>query len=67
MDIAVVEYSGNYLHLSWNVPDNTGVATDQLPPGETGIPILSYQLEVNEGFGSGFVPITGREQSTPAF
>ena len=58
MSIVVDEYSGNYLLLSWNEPVDTGAV---------GIPILSYQLEVDEGFGSGFVPITGQEQSTPTF
>ena len=52
------EYSGNYLMLSWEVPTDTGA---------TGITIRSYQLEVDEGFGSGFMAITDTGQSTTSF
>ena len=49
--ITVVEYGLNSLLLEWLVPDDTGA-------GDQSLPILSYELQVDEGFGSGFVPIT---------
>ncbi len=50
--IKVDVYGPHSLMLSWDVPANTG-ANDS-----TTLPVTDYSLEVNEGFGSGFVSIT---------
>jgi titin len=50
--IQVDTYSANSLMLSWDVPSNTGANNDST------ITIVDYSLEVDEGFGSGFVRVT---------
>lgn len=50
--IQVVEYGENSLLLEWDVPADTGA-------GDQSLQVLSYDLQVDEGFGSGFVSITG--------
>jgi hypothetical protein len=50
--IKVDVYGPHSLLLSWDVPSNTG-ANDS-----STLAITDYALEVNEGFGSGFVRIT---------
>lgn len=49
--ISVTTYSSDYLVLSWTSPTNTGI-------GDTSIAITNYMLEVDEGFGSGFVTLS---------
>jgi len=49
--ISVTAYGSNYLDLSWPAPTNTGI-------GDTSIAIKNYLLEVDEGFGNGFVSLT---------
>lgn len=58
--IFVAEYGENYLLLEWDVPADTGA-------GDQSLQIVSYELQVDEGFGSGFVAITGEEQTTTQF
>lgn len=58
--IQVLQYGPNYLKLQWNIPLDTGV-------GDLSIPILNYQLEVDEGFTNGFVLVTGDSQSSTIF
>jgi len=51
LNISVSEFGESYLVLEWTVPLNTGI-------GDQSLPIISYELQVDEGFGVGFVPIT---------
>lgn len=59
--IKVDVYGAHSLLLSWNVPANTG-ANDSVI-----VPITDYSLEVDEGFGSGFVRITETPHITTQF
>lgn len=59
--IQVDTYSASALLLSWDVPANTG-ANDMVT-----VPILDYQLEVDEGFGSGFVRANEDSHLTTSF
>lgn len=47
----MIEYGPSYLLLQWTVPLDTGIYDSTLP-------ITSYELQVDEGFGSGFIPLT---------
>jgi hypothetical protein len=49
--IEVVEYGPTSLWLRWTVPLDTGI-------GDRTLPIISYELQVDEGFGSGFITLT---------
>ena len=49
--VLVTQYGGNFLVLSWTAPTDTG-ANDA-----TTVTLTGYQLEVDEGFGLGFVAL----------
>jgi hypothetical protein len=49
--ISVVEYFATALKLQWTVPLDTGA-------GDQTLKIETYELQVDEGFGNGFVPLT---------
>lgn len=49
--ISVTAYGANHLDLSWPAPTDTGI-------GDTSIAITNYKLEVDEGFGNGFVTLS---------
>jgi len=58
--IEVVEYGPTSLWLRWTVPLDTGV-------GDRTLPITSYELQVDEGFGSGFIRVTERDYTALEF
>lgn len=48
--ISVTAYGSSYLDLQWVTPTDSGI-------GDTSIAIVDYLLEVDEGFGNGFVEL----------
>ena len=56
--ITVSLYEQNALTLTWPVPTDTGI-------GDTSVAITSYLLEVDEGYGKGFVKLV--EQTSRTF
>jgi hypothetical protein len=58
--IEVTEYGSNYLWLMWATPLDTGI-------GDQSLSVTSYELQVDEGFGSGFVPLTDSKYTSLQF
>ena len=49
--ITVTSYGKDFLALQWVLPTDTGI-------GDTSVPIIKYKLEVDDGFGNGFVTLS---------
>ena len=49
--ISVLSYGETFIDIGWTIPSNTGY-------GDTSCPILSYALELNDGFSGSFVTLT---------
>jgi hypothetical protein len=56
--ISVVAYESSYLDLSWTESPDSGIGDS------TSIPIENYLLEVDEGFGGGFVKLVEQNSRT---
>lgn len=56
--IQVLTYTKNALTLQWSIPGDTGAGDS------TTIPIASYKLEANAGFGDGFVTLIEQSSDT---
>jgi hypothetical protein len=54
---AETNYAATWLLLEWPEPLDTG-AGNPMAAGAVKVPISLYQLEVDEGFGAGWVAIT---------